>query len=256
MTTIRNIKTISDNKIIKSVTTDDSINIILLKNNEIFRYINGDKKNKIIVAQFSYFGKVVSQAFYECCGEYKGTWLPFDGIKANISEENTFFKYLDDSAFKTELYPFGDLILMAVSYILGGGVWGRIKTKYKEMLGVEERMSVLELYGIKDVSFEDSLVINHYINYSISRNYYQSNPEKSFRPKSPQWIKNTKNLDNDQKLFSAFDFSFKMNNSRQIEYTPPLMPKFNKRSDYEDFYKSIDLTITDNEEKNISCTIL
>jgi hypothetical protein len=242
MTVVRKIKCISDNKTINSVTIDGYINVILLKNSETFRYINGKKKNKIVVAQFLYSDKIVSQAFYECSEKFKGTWLPFDGIKCDVGEKNIFFKYIDDSAFNSDLYPFGDLSLMAVSYVLGGGVWGRLDSKYKDLLRVEERTSLLELNDVVDISFEDSLIINHYINYSISRNYYTGNPVKNFRPKSPQWIKASKKIKNVQKLFSAFDFSNKMNNSNQIEYTPPQRPNYNQRSDYDVFYKAVDLS--------------
>ena len=35
-------------------------------------------------------------------------------------------------------------------------------------------------------------------------------------------------------------FSYKMNNSNQIEYTPPVKPKYNNRDDYKDFYNMMD----------------
>ena len=240
MTSTHEITFTTTNKDILDILYEDKISIITLDNNTFFEYTNGDKKNKILITNFRYNNKIVSQAFYEDSGEFKGTWLPFDGIKANVDENNTFFQYLDTTAFETDLYPFGDKKLMSVSYLLGGGVWTGKTLKYRKMLNVDERISYLSDFKSINVNFNNSLYINHFINYSISRNYYDKHPKTSFRPRSPKWIANSKEVKNDQKLFSAFDFSAKMNNSYQIEYTPPLFEDKTKREDYTEFYSNVD----------------
>ena len=257
MTSSHQIKLNTTNDKIFDVLNDDKISIITLDNNTVFEYYNEDKCNKIIIVHFQYNKKIVSQAFYQCTGEFKGTWLPFDGIKANVNENNVFFQYLDIDAFNTEMYPFGDIKLMAVSYLLGGGVWCGKNMKYRKILDVEERISYLYDFRTLEVSFNNSLYINHFINYSISRNYYDKHPVSSFRPKSPKWISSHKSIKNDQKLFSAFDFSSKMNNSYQIEYTPPLFENMTSREDYKSFYGKIDSSIVkDKIDAYKFCSIL
>lgn len=257
MTSTYEIKYNTTNEKILDVLNDDRIRIITLDNNTVFEYVDQDKQNKIIVVHFRYNNKVVSQAFYQCLADYKYTWLPFDGIKANVDKNNVFYQYIDVEPFKTDLYPFGDMKLMAVSYLLGGGVWCNKSLKYREILGVDERISYLNDMSSIIVEFNNSLYINHFINYSISRNYYSKHPEKTFRPKSPVWITNHKNIKNDQKLFSAFDFSAKMNNSYQIEYTPPLFADKQERKDYDDFYSIMDNCVVKDEVKSRQfCSIL
>lgn len=256
MTVIKKLDFVSTNKRIRPVLIDNSyVNVVLLDGNKVFKYYNKGKYYKIIVVQFKYLENIISQAFYECQGEYKGTWLPFDGIKGNVDEEGVFYKYMDQEAFDKEL-PFGGTKMMAVSYILGGGVWSQKELKYKEKLGVDERSSFTLYSDTVDVDFQDSLYINHYINYSISRNYYDSNPNEKLRPSSPQWIKDSKKLKNDQKVFSAFDFSTKMNNSYQIEYTPPVFPNYTNREDYQDFYRKIDKSKIHVNTQISTCDIL
>ena len=243
MTSIHQIKYNTKNEKISEVLNEDKITIVTLENNNVFEYCNGDKNNKIIVVHFKYNNKIRSQAFYLNTEQYKGTWLPFDGIKANVNSNNIFYKYIDTEPFNTDLYPFGDMKLMAVSYLLGGGVWCNKSMKYRDILGVNERISYINQFNTIKVPFNNSLYINHFINYSISRNYFDKHPNTSFRPKSPKWTSNHKDIKNDQKLFSAFDFSAKMNNSYQIEYTPPLFQDKVKREDYEDFYSKIELSV-------------
>ena len=245
------------NEHILDILHEDKISIITLDNNTVFLYINGDRKNKILLVNFRYNNKIVSQAFYQDNEDLKGTWLPCDGIKANVNENNEFFQYFDVSAFETDLYPFGDIKLMAVSYLLGGGVWCNKTQKYRKMLNVNERISYIADFEEEKVEFNNSLYINHFINYSISRNYYNKHPISSFRPKSPKWITNSKEIKNEQKLFSAFDFSSKMNNSYQIEYTPPVFENKTKREHYKNLYEKIDNSnVKDNKATYKMCIIL
>lgn len=256
MTVIKKIEFTTNNKKIKPILINDNhINVLLLDNNKVFKFYNNGKTNKVAVVQFRYIDNIVSQAFYECSGEYNGTWLPFDGIKGDVDEKNNFYKYMDTAAFCGDV-PFGSIKLMAVSYILGGGVWANKETKFKDTLKVEERTSTTIYTDITDIGFQDSLVINHYINYAISRNYFESNPDEKLRPSSPQWIKDSKKNKNDQRIFSAFDFSAKMNNSFQLEYTPSVISKFNTRKDYESYYKRVDKGQVIIERKATSCNIL
>lgn len=257
MTSIHEIKYNTTDKNFLEILNNDKISIITLNNNTLYEYVNGESSNKILVVHFKYNNKIVSQAFYLCMKEFKGTWLPFDGVKANADKNNVFYQYLDNEAFKTDLYPFGDKKLMYVSYILGGGVWCNKNLKFRDLLNVEERISYLNDFQTIEVNFNDSLYINHFINYSISRNYYDKHPISSFRPKSPVWISSHKNIKNEQKLFSAFDFSSKMNNSYQIEYTPPLFSDKTTRKDYEEFYSKIDNSIVKENLQSYSyCSIL
>lgn len=257
MTSFYKIKYNTDNEKISNVLIDNGINIIILNNNTLFEYINNQSKNKILIAEFKYKDKIVSQAFYLCDGEYKGTWLPFDGIKANVDNNNKFYKYIDNSAFKNKEYPFGDESLMAVSYLLGGGVWCHSNSDFRNKLNVDERISYTSEFRVRSVDFAYSLYINQYINYSISRNYFDKHPQTNMRPKSPKWVENKGTNKNDQKLFSAFDFSYKMNNSNQIEYTPPVSSDKNSIKDYKDFYKMVDESNVEVPEKQVSfCNIL
>ena len=258
MTSTHEIKYNTDSKKIAGILNEEGkILVVTLENNSVFEYVNGEKSNKIIIVHFNYNNKVVSQAFYECQEELKGTWLPFDGIKANVDEGNVFYQYLDKEAFHTNLYPFGDESLMMVSYLLGGGIWCNKTLKYREMLKVDERISYLANFDTVKVNFNDSLYINHFINYSISRNYYNKHPNSAFRPKSPKWISSQKEIKNEQKLFSAFDFSSKMNNSYQIEYTPPLFEEKTQLSDYKDFYETINNSIIKVSDSSFKfCSIL
>ena len=257
MTSTHEIIFTTTNKDILDVLYEDKISIVTLDNNTVFEYKNGGRKNKILIVNFRYNNKIVSQSFYQDQEDFNGTWLPFDGIKGNVDESRFFYHYVDVSAFETELFPFGDMKLMAVSYLLGGGVWCNKNLKYRKMLNVDERISYLSDFKSVSVDFNNSLYINHFINYSISRNYYNKHPKTSFRPKSPKWIASHKEVKNEQKLFSAFDYSAKMNNSYQIEYTPPLFEDKTKREDYNTFYSNVDSsTIKEKINTPQICTIL
>lgn len=240
----------TDNNIVNSVLGDSStIRINLRVDDKCYEYFTGSEYNKIIKATFVYDNNIVSQAFYR----NNGTWVPFDGIKANVNENNKFYQYLDTDPFKTKYEPFGDLKLMAVSYILGGGVWISKDDKWRKILNVPERISQFDPESVK-VQFNDSLVINQYINYSISRNYYKNHPNKDdfFKPKSRNWFDG-----NEQSLFSAFDHSAKMNNYHQIEYTPPVLLNRKKRKDYKDFYELVDNSeVKVPKDQSSYCTIL
>ena len=74
--------------------------------------------------------------------------------------------------------------------------------------------------------------------------------------RKPKWTgEGTKN---EQKLFSAFDFSNKMKNKFQIEYTPRRLKDHNTRGDYEQYYKKMNNAIVaiPVEKENKMCTIL
>lgn len=254
MTIIKKINFETDDKVLKSVLIEGShINLVLLDEGKIFSYKNNKRSYDIIVVQFKYMDNIVSQAFYKSPEDFKDTWLPFDGIKGNV-DDSMFYKYMDKNAFEEDP-PFGNMKMMCISYILGGGIWLSDKSKYKDTFN-KLRGPITISKDIVNVNFEDSLVINHYINYSVSRNYYMSNPDKKLRPKSPQWIKDSKKIKNEQSLFSAFDFSTKMNNSCQIEYTPPVIANYTSRNEYKEFYDKVDKSIIKVEEEISMCNIL
>lgn len=254
MTTIRKIEFETDDKVLNSVLINGThINLVLLDGGKLFSYKNNKRNYDIVVVQFKYMDNIVSQAFYNSPEDYKDTWLPFDGIKGDV-EDGIFYKYMDKKAFEED-YPFGNIKMMCISYILGGGIWLSDKSKYKDTFNKLRGPVTISKESV-NVNFEDSLTINHYINYSISRNYYMSNPDKKLRPKSPQWIKDSKKIKNEQRLFSAFDFSTKMNNSYQIEYTPPVIPNHTERKDYKEFYDKVDKSIIKVEKEETYCNIL
>lgn len=241
----------TDNDIVNSVLGDSGFVTVKLRDDgKCYEYYNGTAYIKVVTVAFQYDNKMVSQAFYR----HNGTWVPFDGIKANVNDKNTFYQYADTDAFKTKYEPFGDMKLMAVSYVLGGGVWISKDDNWRKILNVPERISQFEPEGVK-LQFNEALVVNHYINYSISRNYYKNHPNKDdfFKPKSRDWFN-----DNEQSLFSAFDYSAKMNNYHQIEYTPPVMLNRKKREEYKDFYDMVDGSMVEilKDTKSSYCTIL
>jgi len=257
MISLHEIKINTHNKKILNIVNDNKISIGTLDNDSVFEYQNNGRSYKIIIVHFKYNDKIVSQAFYQCQDEFNGTWLPFDGIKANVNDTNVFYQYLDTEPFNSDLYPFGNEKLMCVSYIIGGGVWINKETKYRKILNVNERISYLANFKTVKVEFNNSLYINHFINYSISRNYYDNHPTKSFNFKSPKWVSSNKEVKNEQRLFSAFDFSAKMNNSYQIEYTPPLFANKICREDYNDFYLIMDnCEVKEKIQDARLCTIL
>ena len=240
----------TDHKKFQEVLIDKNhLVIVLEKEKNLFRYNNTKNMYKVLVAQFTYRKTVVSQAFYESqTAEYRGTWLPFDGIKGDTDDNNTFYTYADDEAFHSNLAPFGIEELVYISYLIGGGIWERKDDELSMKYKFDERVSMLSNHTTLDVKFEDSLVINHYINYAISKNYMTS--------RKPKWTgEGTKN---EQKLFSAFDFSNKMKNKFQIEYTPRRLKDHNTRGDYEQYYKKMNNAIVaiPVEKENKMCTIL
>ena len=247
MTIIEKLKIDTDDKVIKSILIDGShINIVLLDRNKIFTYKNFGKLFDILVVQFKHDNNIVSQAFYKTKDYLKDTWVPFDGIKGDVDDNNVFYKYMDRNFFEEDS-PFGTEAMMSISYILGGGIWAHRDQKIKNILKLRLRMSALSNIDRIDVNFEDSIVVNHYINYSISSNYFKETPYYS------KWVNSSTNS---QKLLSAFDFSTKMENIHQIEYTPPSFPKFNSRDDYKDFYKKINKSVVKIPSKSSTCVIL
>lgn len=243
MTSVKAINYTTNNKIINKILIDgDHINVIIPENGMLFEYKNVKQSNKIIVVQFKYKEKIVSQSFYRCNGKYKNTWIPFDGIKANIDDNNKFYKFFDTTKFLNNKEPFGYPELMAVSYVLGGGLWVSNDENFKNVLNVEDRISYIDIEDTIKVKFEDSLYINHYINYSISSNYMD--------PKYINWMEG-------DKLDSAFMFSYKMNNSHQIEYTPMTINGATAAKDYFEFYKKVDFSDVPIEESDTRlCNIL
>ena len=109
-------------------------------------------------------------------------------------------------------------------------------------MNVEDRISYIDISETNKVKFEDSLYINHYINYSVSSNY--------INPKYVNWMEGD-NLD------SAFMFSRKMNNSHQIEYTPEEIKGATSAKDYFELYKKVDFSEVPIEESEAGfCAIL
>lgn len=222
MTILRSINYSSMNKNVVKVLIDGKMNIILPYNNEIFEYRKTDGgSNKIIIAEFKYKSKVVRQAFYQCTGKYKGTWLPFDGVKADVNEDNEFYTFLDTDAIGN--LPFGNDELKSVSYILGGGVWESQESEFAKSLGVEPRMSYFDELHTKLIQPQDSIYLNHYINYAISDNYLG---------KPVKWL-------DGEELKNAFSYSNKMENSYQLEYTPKRIKGAKSRLDYSQLYAKI-----------------
>ena len=202
-----------------NVLIEDKININI-PDNGIYSYQDLDGKcSEVVVVEFIFEGNIVSQAFYR---NSERTWLPFDGIKADISDDNYFYTFFDTEAFKNE-DGFGFDELKQISYLLGGGVWLDSKNTLLPNHDCPPRLSCLDIFDVFLVNFTDSLIINHYVNYSISDNYGLSN-------NTVKWM-------NGGVMKSAFEFSYKMNNPYQIEYTPK---KQNSKADYASFYKKID----------------
>lgn len=242
MTIHKEIKYNTKNENIVDILIDEKINIIIPNNGLLFAYQNDGKKNRVIVVEFNFKDRVVSQAFYQCNNKFSGTWLPFDGIKAEVNESNKFYTFFDTEAFRDEHAPFGNKQLMAVSYIIGGGVWQIKDRKYRDILDVEERISYLDILDSKVVKFEDSLYINHYINYAVSSNY--------LKDKKIKWL-------DGEELDSAFRFSYKMNNSHQIEYTPKTIQGASSKDAYQTLYDKIDQSEVEiTEQSSYNCCIL
>lgn len=240
MSIIRSIHYNTENKNISKILIEGKINVILYRQNEIFEYEKTDGTiNKIIVVEFNYKEKIVKQAFYQCSGKYKGTWLPFDGIKADVDDNNKFYTFLDTSQIKD--HPFGVNELKSVSYVLGGGVWKNSDSEFVKKLKVDPRISYFDGLDTKTVKFEDLNYINHYINYSITDNYLDYKPVK--------WL-------DGEELNSAFRFSSKMKNEHQIEYCPVRVKGAKNRSDYTEIYAKIDNSIVEIKQEKSNCTIL
>ena len=222
----------TENKKINRVLNDGKIIIKAPFEDSTFEYNNSDgEEYKFIVVQFVYNDKVANQAFYRNKGVLDNTWLPCDGIKTKIND-NVIYNFIDTEAF-SDFYK--DENYMAVSYVLGGGMWDSGKgEKYKKKLNVDDRIDYLNLESIP-ISFNDAMIINMYINYGISKNLKSNS------------------------LHSAFDFSNKLLNSSHLEYTPSTIPKATTRKDYEKFYKNMEnahLPTIENQEEAWYCNIL
>ena len=240
MTILRSINYSSSNKKIAKVLIDDKINIIMPYDNEIFEYEKTDgDRHKVIVVEFKYKQKVVKQAFYQCIHKYNGTWLPFDGVKADVSNDNDFYTFLDTDAISD--HPFGVEELKLVSYVLGGGVWKNPDSEFTKSLGVEPRISYFDGLNTKVIEPQDSIYLNHYINYAVTDNYINAKPVK--------WL-------DGEEFKSAFSHSNKMDNSHQIEYTPRRIKGAKTRSDYAEMYAKINSSNVDTIQPTSQCTIL
>lgn len=183
-----NIKFNTEDENIQSILNENFISVITLDNDKILRYNN----HPIILVSFVYNSKLESQAFYKDNTE---TWKPFDGIKATFDDNGNFTKIFDTLK---DLCGFGTEKLMFVSYILGGGIWSRSNI-YSEKYNLRPRIQQFEFEEYK-VKFENSMIVNHFINYSISYNYL--------------------NLKKDENRKSAFDGAHKSENWSQMEYVP------------------------------------
>lgn len=241
MTIVRSIKYDTTHSKIKKVMIEDHINVILPYENQIFEYERVDgSRNKVVIVEFKYKQKVVKQAFYQCIGKYQGTWLPFDGVKADVNDNNEFYTFLDTDMI--EKVPFGNQELMAVSYVLGGGVWKDEESEFTKELGVDPRISYFDDLKTRLVEPQDSIYLNHYINYAITDNYTSGKPVK--------WLEG-------QHLKSAFSFSNKMENSHQIEYTPKRVNGATSRTDYMELYAKINKAeVNISPPTNSYCAIL
>jgi len=214
------IKYNTDNKIINGVLNDNFITVVTNNQREALEYMS----HQIITVFFVYNGKLASQAFYK---NTEQTWVPFNGIKANLNKEKKFIYYFDTSNFGI-MDNFGLEELMVVSYLLGGGMWVK-DNEHLKRLKLHPRMRQFELESHK-IKFHNSLLVNHFVNYSICSNYLK-----------PQ-----------QKFKSAFDKSHKAENSTQVEYTP----KNDSLCKELDKALSNDNVITPIEESNTMCAIL
>lgn len=223
MTVVRSIKYDTQHKKIGKILIEDNINVIMPYDNEIFEYERVDGIiNKVIVVEFRHKQKIVKQAFYQCKSKYEGTWLPFDGVKADVNDNNEFYTFLDTDMIHEP--PFGMNDLMMVSYVLGGGVWKDPESEFTKALDVEPRISYFDGLNTKLIQPQDSIYLNHYINYAVTDNYSSGKPVK--------WLEG-------QELKSAFSFSNKMENSHQLEYTPKRIKGAKSRADYAEFYAKL-----------------
>jgi hypothetical protein len=241
MTIVRSIKYNSSHKLISKILVDGGINLIIPYEDEIFEYKKTDgAKHKVIVVEFNYKQKIVKQAFYQCTNKYEGTWLPFDGVKADVDGDNEFYTFLDTDSIGD--LPFGKEELKCVSYVLGGGMWKDPESDFSKSLGVEPRISYFDCLNTKVIEPYDSIYLNHYINYAITDNYGTTQQVK--------WIEG-------EHLKSAFSFSNKMDNSYQIEYTPRRIKGAKTRVDYAMLYAKINKSkIKIPRSSSSGCTIL
>ena len=209
---------------IKRVLNENYISVEIAEESKAFEYDD----RKIITVKFKHNHNLVSQAFY-LNDEF--TWVPFDGIKVDVDEENRLYTLFDTDNFDG-IFP--DEQVMAVSYILGGGIWSTGYSEYSKKLDVIGRISQLSLQPVH-VPRNHILKVNHFINYSVSYNYI--NKEKERR--------------------SAFDFSKKMETPCQLEYTPRRVKGLDKKG-YEEIYKKIDKSVVDFRKpgQGYMCTIL
>ena len=185
---ILNIKFNTKDENIKNILNENFISVITLENDKILSYIN----HSIILVSFVYNSKLESQAFYKDNSE---TWKPFDGIKSTFDKDGNFTNIFDNLK---DHCGFGTENLLFVSYILGGGIWSR-PNMYSEKYNLKPRIRQFEFEEYK-VKFEHSMIVNHFVNYSISYNYL--------------------NLNKGEARKSAFDGAHKATNWSQLEYVP------------------------------------
>ena len=221
-----------------NVLIGDRININI-PDNGIYSYEDSDGVcRKVVVVEFKLNNAIVSQGFYQ---NSKSTWLPFNGVKADVSDDNIFYTFFDTESFEDE-DGFGFSELKQISYLLGGGIWLEPENGLLPNHDCPPRLSCLESFNVFMVKFTDSLIINQYVNYSISDNYNLGN-------NTVKWM-------GGEVMKSAFEFSYKMNNSYQIEYTP----KKQDSADYTSLYKRVDNAIvkipTNNNNDLDFCCIL
>ena len=204
---------------------ENYISIIIPEEGKTFQF----KGKQVIVVQFKHNEKLVSQGFIQN-KEY--TWVPFDGIKVDVNRENKLYTLIDTENFGED--GFLDDQTVAVSYILGGGVWSTGYSKFSKELGVVGRISQITLESIP-IREQNMMLINYYINYSVSDNYINKSKVRK----------------------SAFDFSNKMENSTQLEYTPRRVKGYETKKDYSKIYNNINKAIVDFSTKGQGyCNIL
>jgi hypothetical protein len=176
----------TENDKIKKILNENYITVEVLENDKAIKFMN----RQIILVSFVFKNKLTCQSFYK---HEDKTWYPFDGIKADIDEDGDFYQFFDTKNFKDN-FMLEELTL--VSYILGGGIWTDETNEHSVKFDLKSRIQQFELseYPIR---FEDSILVNHFINYSISDNYSIYDNRKS-----------------------AFDGVHKAENWTQMEYVP------------------------------------
>ena len=121
-------------------------------------------------------------------------------IKDILTSADFPWFYISNISDGTDTRKFKDKFVLdelaLVSYILGGGMWTDESNEYSVKFNLKSRIQQFELSEYP-INFEDSILVNHFINYCISDNYSIHENRKS-----------------------AFDGVHKAENWSQMEYVP------------------------------------